>query len=449
MTLALQNHAIRRRAPRPRLAAPDLFGLGAAGLGTLEGVLLAAAVALAPINYLRLNFIYITASDIAAAAVLLILLARGRLPLTFLGPATGLWLIGLLCFSGGLAIGSLLNGDPGSMVRVLAQYGFTLLVVPLILGARPPDQVLALTKVLIASVIFVMLFGIYVVYFVHDPSPGLVAPNGRMRSLVERTNECGALGAIAITLVLGLYMGRRLSLAWVAFGLPVLLYGVFLTGSVTGLVLSAFGLLLILAFSTPARQRALALAIGAIASVVIWAGGASLLPEIFRTRVLAPLSQADIQDAGTFTDRYALIIEALKMSRHTLLVGLGADQYREASAFNVPVHNTFLLALTEGGLLSVLGLFGLFLAGGFLVWGAARSYGMRGFPALTGTILIIYFVMLNTFPAFYARFWGFPLMLALLLSGSLLPAVSVHRRVRRRARGLQPQPQSETEEDQP
>ena len=43
----------------------------------------------------------------------------------------------------------------------------------------------------------------------------------------------------------------------------------------------------------------------------------------------------------------------------------------------------------------------------------------RGVAATTLTILLIFALMLNTFPHFYARFWNVPLILALSLSCAL------------------------------
>jgi O-antigen ligase len=65
--------------------------------------------------------------------------------------------------------------------------------------------------------------------------------------------------------------------------------------------------------------------------------------------------------AGTFEDRVELMREAVELLDDTMLVGLGADQYRVLSRFGLPVHNTFLLIWTEGGLPALIGWLSLLL----------------------------------------------------------------------------------------
>lgn len=410
------------RATSPGAGPVDLArgpdGNSRSELGRLEWILVAATVLLSPVNYLRLEAMFVTAADVVAVAALLTMAARRAVPINFFGPATGIWLLSFIAFVGGLSLSSVVRGDPAALPTILAQYSFSLLVLPLILAGRSYDQTLLLLKLFVASIVFVMVFGIYVVHFVDNPDPHLVSSSGRLRSLVERANETAALGAMAMTLVLGLNFLGGLRVLWVVLALPILFYGVLLTGSVTGLLTSGLGMALVV-FACGSRRQILLLAIlvGVAVSVATTAGEA-LLPEIFRQRVFEPLSQADIASAGTFADRVALIREALGVSRDTLVLGLGAQQYSGVSAFQAPVHNVFLLALVEGGLLSFFGVLGLFLTGVFLAWSAATRAGGRAIGAITLVVLIVFIFVFSTVPTFYARFWHVPLLLALSLSAS-------------------------------
>src|SRR3546814_14727504 len=62
-----------------------------------------------------------------------------------------------------------------------------------------------------------------------------------------------------------------------------------------------------------------------------------------------------MSQAGTFTGRMDLILEAWEIVEDTMFVGIGVDQYRVVSPTQVPVHNMYLLLWAEGGLLALLG----------------------------------------------------------------------------------------------
>ncbi len=399
---------------------PDVFGFRRAGLTGLEGFFLFLVVALAPINYLRLQAVYFTASDACAVIAVIVLVSQQRLPLNYFGRASGMWYLSFFLFAGGLTISSLVNGNPVELVTVVSQYFFSLMLLPLLLGARSYPQVIALLRVLIVSITFVMVFGAYIVHFVEDAGPRLLSYNGRMRSLIERENECATLAAIAIILTLGLYYLKEIKAIWLVICLPALYYGVILTGSNSGLLISTLGTIIIVFLCGTRRSIVITLVGFLIALFSMLEFGQYFLPEVFQDRVLGALVDGDISEAGTFDGRYFLIQEALHVAQDTLFLGLGAEQYRTVSDHGAPVHSMYLLALTEGGLISLLGLVGFILTGIYLAWLAFASNGSRKVPAITLTILMVYSVMLNMFPAFYPRFWNVPLILALSLSASCM-----------------------------
>lgn len=389
-------------------------------LGTLEGRLAAATVFLSPMNYFRLEAAFVTLSDLLACATLLVMLLQGRLPRAPFGIATSFWLAGFLALAAGLTLGSVAHAEMGGLVVILAQYFFSLVVLPFVLAGRPYREAIALLKVLAASIVAVMVFGIWVIHFVPDPDLRFVSYSGRLRSLVERQNECAALGAIAIVLLLNLALLREVRARTVALALPILLYGIVLTGSNTGILMLALGVAVTVIFSGSARAMIGCAALTGAAVAAVLAGGDAFLPEVFRERVLAALMEGNITEAGTFEGRFHLMQDAVEISRHTLLFGLGADQYREVSAHGAPVHNTYMLLLAEGGMLSLMGLVMMLMTGAFLGWAAIVHGRARMQGLVTLVIVVIFAAMLNTFPHFYARFWNVPLILALGLAAACL-----------------------------
>ncbi|SPJ25217.1 O-antigen ligase family protein [Palleronia abyssalis] len=390
----------------------------APALGHLDAKLAALTVFLSPMNYFRLEQVYLTLSDAAACATLFVMLYRGSMSRAPFGIVTPLWLAGFLALAAGLTIGSVASGAMGSLVVILAQYFFSFVLLVFVLAGRPYREIVALLKTLILSIVVVMVFGAYVVHFVPNPDWRFVSGNGRMRSLVERENAAAALGAIGIVLLLNLALLGEVRRMATILCLPIFLYGVTLTGSNTGLFMTTLGIILTVAFSGSARFIVqTALAAGAVVIVVVFLGDA-ILPDVFRERVMTALTSGDVNQAGTFEDRFYLIGEAIEIAQNTLVVGLGADQYRTISDHGAPVHNSYLLLLTEGGLLALSGLVMLLLSGITLAWVAIFMAGARTQGLIALTITLIYAASLNTFAHFYARFWSVPLILALGLAAA-------------------------------
>lgn len=404
-------------APRP---VPH-FAMRSA-LSRMDSTAAALTVFLAPMNYLRLDQIYVTASDGAALLCLFLLILQGRLPRHPFGPATGIWLLGYALLCAGLVLSSVIHGAPWPTLTVISQYTFALLILPLVIGGRDRAEMLFLIKVLIASVVVVMAFGIWIVDVSDDHSHRFVSYSGRLQSLVERENELAALGAIAVTLACGLYQIRAIRLLTLLSTLAVIGYGITLTGSNTGLACTALGIGLLLLLSGSLRLAGMALLSAMGVAMILMIGGIEMLPATFRNRVLGALESGDLSHAGTFTDRMQLIKEAFGVARHTVFIGLGADQYRTVSTIHAPVHNTYLLLLCEGGLIALLGLILLLLTGVYLIWLCWRHQGLRIEIVLIVSVLMIYAAMLNTFPHFYARFWNIPLILVYARGAACLQA---------------------------
>src|SRR3546814_13278685 len=79
------------------------------------------------------------------------------------------------------------------------------------------------------------------------------------------------------------------------------------------------------------------------------------LPTVFQDRVANALETGNLDDAGPFTDRAKLISAAWALSEHTIFAGLGVDRFRVWTPWGQPVHNIFLLILTERRVAALIG----------------------------------------------------------------------------------------------
>src|SRR3546814_12612961 len=98
-----------------------------------------------------------------------------------------------------------------------------------------------------------------------------------------------------------------------------------------------------------------------------------------------------MSQAGTFTGRMDLILEAWEIVEDTMFVGIGVDQYCVVSPTQVPVHNMYLLLRADGGLLALPGwllLLTLAAVSVVRVYWVERQAAALGLPVLS-TFLIL------------------------------------------------------------
>lgn len=401
------------------LALPDeelhAMPMPAQRVWRLDLILVAITVFLSPLNYLRASFGYVTLGDAFAMLTLLVMLVQKRLPLYPFGHATAGWLIGVLMMTGGLTLGSAMNGNLVNGLVVVGQYCLSLLLLPVLLIQRDEDEIILLIKVFIASMIVVMLHGAYAVQYTPDDLR-FVSRNGRLAGLVERENATAALAAMSITFTLWLYFVGEVRGWLLPFLLAPLAWGLLLTGSNSGFMLAAIGVVCLALFSG-ALGVLLRLTIGVVLlGVVVHLWGHLFLPEIFLERVFGALETGDVSEAGTFDDRVALMREALTITRRTIFLGLGADQYRVISAYEAPVHNAYLLLLAEGGLVSLMGHFVLMLTAIYLAFPVWHARDTRWFGVLTLTMVTMFAFAQMGITHYYGRFWIMPWLLAIAAS---------------------------------
>lgn len=328
----------------------------------------------------------------------------------------------MMLLVGGLLASSVVYGDPQRGIIVSAQYFAAYFIVPLVLLHRPLWQISILVKVFVLSILIMGFHGIYLIHIDGETYTRFVSGSGRLRSFVERENECASLFAMTLPLLFwlrGMKYIRRITF-WVCF--VVFAYGVMLTGSNTGLLGMLFVCFIYLVLTTFSSWRRLLLIFGGVSALVILLSlvGESLvrtvLPSVFQQRVLGALLSGDLALAGTFTGRYELILEALGIAENSILLGVGADQYRFISELGHAVHNAYLLLWAEGGLFAMIGFVLIIFAGFSIVPGNIR----RGISWVTGVCTFssvsLFALLVNTVPHVYGRFWAVPLFLGIAVS---------------------------------
>jgi O-antigen ligase len=213
--------------------------------------------------------------------------------------------------------------------------------------------------------------------------------------------------------MLYLWLAGRIAVLYLVPVLLCMIVALILTSSNNGLVLAILGVSALFVILRDLRYLARAAAGLAVCLALILVWGSYWLPETFEQRVLGAVRSGSIEEAGSFEDRVALMAEAIEMVDETMLVGIGVDQYRVVSRFGAPVHNTYLLLWTEGGLGALVGWMALLLIalfGALFIGRRHRLEAATGF-AVAAIIGLIGF----TTGHIYARYAVVPLHLGLAL----------------------------------
>jgi hypothetical protein len=377
-----------------------------------------------PMNFLRLDAFFFTLSDALTCICLLLLLTQGRLSLQPIGQTgTFYWCLGLSMLLGGLVFSSAVHGDPLRGLVYAAQYFFAYLVLPLVIAGRSEKELLVLTKVYVFAIVLMCLHGAYLINIDGLRNTSFVSGSGRFTGFVERENECAALIALAVPMLLYLCAERRLT-RFALLALPILGYGVMLTASNSGL--GAFALSIAIFSGLTLNWKRLipvaGLSAAVISGIAIW--GRDYMPDLFQRRVLGALESGDLAQAGTFDHRVELVQEAINKADGTIFLGMGADQFALMSVVGQPVHNLYLLLWTEGGLFCMIGFIIMIAAGYVPAMSALRRTQGGAVAACTIATVTIFILSVNAFPSVYGRFWSMPVILAIALACAFLRRAS-------------------------
>jgi O-antigen ligase len=382
-------------------------------LDKTERYLLMLAVFLAPLRDFRPTEIAITFSDLVFCLVGLLLLVRRRLSIKPMQDITLLWMLAVLLLVGGLFASSIVNGAPEASLVVCTQYFFAYAFVPFLIIQDDSARALLLVKTFVFSSLFVVVCGFIFAATGYDGGQTFITGSGRLASFTGNPNNLASQISLTMPLLLYLWFSRALPSMLCLCIFACLVVGLIMTSSNGGLASTMLAIGCFLLFAGNFRwmvQGALVVVVAISAVITV---GYDYLPDVFKRRVLQGLESGSIEQAGTYEDRVELIVEALEKLGGSLVLGIGADQYRETSYWKAPVHNQYLLVWVEGGTIAIIGWM-LILTTIALI--GLRAYqqpiGSRG-AAIVLSMVTVFALIANTAPHLYARSWILPILLTM------------------------------------
>ena len=342
------------------------------------------------------------------------LIIRRRLSIAPMQDITILWMLAVLLLVGGLFASSIVNGSAEASLVVCTQYFFAYAFVPFLIFQGNPERALSLMKTFVFSSLFIVVCGF--IFFAFDYNHGFrfVSGSGRLASFTGDANTLASSIALTLPLLFYLWVSKELSnLASICI-FAALAVGLILTSSNTGLASSALAIGCFLLFAGSFRWMIKSVFLVIIAVLAVATVGYDYLPDTFKERVLEGVESGDINQAGTYEDRLALIVEASEMLDGALILGIGAGQQRKLSPKKEqPVHNQYLLVWIEGGTLALIG---WLLIPTTIVIVGIRSYqqsaGAHGAALVLSSAIVLIFIA-NTTTHLYARGWILPALLAM------------------------------------
>lgn len=417
-----QELLLARSSDAPKMAS---FGFSSAPIGgialsasqlrRLIKALLMIAAFFCGWSLLRVGSINLTFSDLLLCVALAAVLFRGEINTKPFDYLTVFWLFGLGLMLLGLLIGSVANGSVDRWLIVGPQYLFAFLLLPMLLMGQQVSLTRMFPALFVIGIAVSQLIGISA-SLLFDPAEtkallgnGFYTGNGRLGAMTGEPNPNGAM--IAFSLPMLIYSIRQGSMP-LGIGLicgVLLVWGLLASGSFTGFSAALLALGVYLAISGY-RLVLRAAVIGAIALSLFSVSGLPL-PAAFENRVAGALTTGDLDQAGTYTGRSALVEEAWEMVDDNTLVGLGVDQLRTVSIHQAPVHELHLLIWNEGGIVAFAGLVLLLLtmfAAAFAAISRSRAEG-----AMILAVVVVFNVYTFSIPHMYSRAWVLPVLLAL------------------------------------
>jgi hypothetical protein len=245
------------------------------------------------------------------------------------------------------------------------------------------------------------------------PNTG-VTNAGRFAGLTQNVSDTGGIccaGVVGAIALLATATGRR-SRAIPLLALVGSVFGLVLSGSVSGLLSTAIGFV-VLALSGVLRPRVVLGSIVAFAavlalSVVIQTESGALNPV---QRILQTTGQSADNRYNTAGSRLSTYTEALRKFIENPIIGSGLDPNSTIADGIYPAHNLFLAAAFEGGVLLAIGVLLAVLRA--FRGGVLRR--MRADPALATAVALVVteLVFAMTAPSLYNRYLWIPIALLL------------------------------------
>jgi hypothetical protein len=397
----------------------------------------------------RLPNANLTMSDmILIVCTLLMLVSRG-LNARMMGRMSALWVGGIVMLLGGMLVGSTMHGDFTRWPVVAGQYAFALLLIPMVLVNCTLPLLRKAALAYVWGVAVSQAVGIALVNLLSRDminqyvNKYVVTGNGRLGAFTGEPNSNGAVCVFALIFLLHAVIERRLR-PFVAVPLAlVIVAGMVYSASFTAFATTILSIGFILALSRIRTVITIALPVLLVVGAYVGLGGP--VPAVFEQRVGDAVVSGDPTKAGTFVGRSVLIEEAWQMSGDNLLIGLGSDGYRKASAYGMPVHQLYLLVLNEGGVVSFLGLCLMFAA--MFVHGTSIAGRSRTDGVCALALLGVFFLYAMSLPHMFARMWNGPpmLMFALASAGAGAATLSMTRRPAWRSQAEPSEPERTSE----
>ena len=366
-------------------------------------------------SLLRIGQINLTLSDVLLSVVLAAMLYRGEINRKPFGDLTVFWLLGLGLMLLGLLIGTVINGSVDRWLIAGAQYLFAFFLIPTMLMGQQVSLTRMLPALFVLGIAVSQLIGITAsILFEHADTKdllgaGFITGNGRLGAMTGEPNPNGAMIAFSLPMLLYSVRQRIMPLGIGLLCGILLIWGLLASGSFTGFMATVIALAVYLAVSGIAVLVRVTI-LAAIGLALFLASGLPL-PAAFEERVAGALTTGNLDQAGTFTGRSALIDEAWEMADDNTLIGLGVDQFRVVSAHGAPVHELHLLIWNEGGLVAFAGLVVLLLTMLAAAFAAISRSRLEG--AMILAVTVVFNVYTVSVPHMYTRAWILPVLLAL------------------------------------
>ena len=393
-------------------------------LDRVERYILCIGVFLAPLSTVRPTDLAITYGDVAFAILGVMIIVRRRSSLTPLEDATILWMFAFLCLFGGLFVSSIVNGSAARSIVVCTQYFFAYAFLPFIILSGDEDKALLIAKTYVFSIFFISICGFIFAATGYDGNQRYITGAGRLSSLSGNPNGLASQIALTMPILIYLWFSRLLPMIVCICIFVSLIIALIMTSSNGGLASTALGIAAFLLLTGNFRWFFNGAVVVTLAIVLTATVGRDYLPEVFERRVLGAFESGSLQRAGTYEDRMELNIEASDWLEETIVLGLGADQFRERSRMGEPVHNQYLIVWIEGGAIAFFGW--------LLILTTVLIVGVRGYNKTNGqtaaatvlSVTAVLAIVANTNPHLYARSYILPIFVAM---GLVLAKKASHR----------------------
>ena len=338
----------------------------------LDGILVITACFLLPFPTIGVWGAPISASDI-------LLLLAGILAVTLRGftPSISVkqslfyvitWLFFCILIPAGIILSDMVVGNTVyNTLRITGQYLWAYLGIPLILLTQSPQTLLRALFALMLGVLLSTVIGIGLVivapHIYHAALPSGIFPiEDRVGAFLGPNAQAKLIATLIPFALVQIALKTRPRGVWSAW---LLIAGMGLVGSASfgGLISTIVALIGTLALLYKYFSRIifhlLIVSLFAYSTLMfsypLWR---SSNLEAALNRLTRPLDRGEVEALPSYQIRAMLIEEAWNRVQQSPLIGLGSGRYQSYSAFGIPVHNTYLLLWSEGGLLSLLGIVG-------------------------------------------------------------------------------------------